>query len=87
LGANDQSGKTLECKIKTKATKTISCWRIEVIEPDLSKIEGNTKPRAQRWVRTAITLLLVLIVIIAGIAAHSSRQQWWELYMHWVHSG
>ena len=57
------------------------------MEPDLRKIEGGTKVRAKRWVRAAVTLLLLLIVIIAGIAVHSSRQEWWEAYKHWIFSG
>jgi hypothetical protein len=57
------------------------------VESDLRKIEGDTKARAKRWVRAAVTLFLLLIVIIAGIAAHSSRQQWWEAYKHWIGSG
>lgn len=61
--------------------------RNEVVEPDLRKIEDGTEVRAKRWIRAAVTLFLLLIVVIAGIAVHSSRQQWWEAYKEWIFSG
>jgi hypothetical protein len=48
------------------------------------KNEGDNKARASG--RATVTLFLLLIVIIAGIAAHSSRQEWWEVYKHWIDS-
>jgi hypothetical protein len=43
--------------------------------------QGNATPRAQRWAKRAITLLLLAAVIVAGIAVYYSRQEWREMYM------
>jgi hypothetical protein len=49
--------------------------------------ENRTDPdaRRKRWVKVAITLVLLLIVIVSGSAAMYSRQQWWEMYMRLTH--
>jgi len=53
-------------------------------KPDLSKTEIASGRDGSRWVRRAITLLLLAIVFVTGIVAYSSRQQWWELYLSYI---
>jgi hypothetical protein len=43
--------------------------------------QNNATPRAQRWAKRAITLLLLSAVIVAGIAVYHTRQEWREMYM------
>jgi hypothetical protein len=47
--------------------------------PDLGNRSNAT--RAQRWAKRAITLLLLTVLVVAGIAAYYTRQEWWEMYM------
>jgi hypothetical protein len=51
-----------------------------VTNPDPSN-QSNATPRAQRWAKRAITLLLLSALIVAGIAVYYTRQDWREMYM------
>ena len=52
----------------------------------LNQSERNSRGWQNSWVRLAITLFLLLVVIITGIAAFDYRQQWWELmHMYLTH--
>jgi hypothetical protein len=42
---------------------------------------NNAEPRAQRWVKRIITVLLLSALIVAGIAVYYTRQEWREMYM------
>ena len=48
--------------------------------PDPSN-QSNATPRAQRWAKRTITLLLLSALIVAGIAVYYTRQEWREMYM------
>jgi len=50
-------------------------------KPDQGKSEA---PPGRKLGRGVITLVLVLIVIIAGIGAYGARQQWWEMYLSYL---
>jgi hypothetical protein len=49
-------------------------------KPDPSN-QSNVTPRAQRWVKRTITLLLLSALLVAGIAVYYARQEWREMYM------
>ena len=48
--------------------------------PDLGS-QKNAEPRAQRWAKRIITVLLFSALIAAGVAVFYSRQEWREMYM------
>ena len=54
-------------------------------ERDQGKHQNDTGSRVRHRVRHAITLLLLLAVIVTGVAAYYSRQQWWDMYMSLTH--
>jgi hypothetical protein len=41
----------------------------------------KTAPPMKRWTNHAITLLLLLALIVAGISVYYTRQEWREMYM------
>ena len=49
-------------------------------KPDPGK-QNNAEPRAQRWAKRIITVLLLSALIVAGIAVYYTRQEWREMYM------
>jgi hypothetical protein len=42
-------------------------------------------PQGNRWVKHAITLLLLLAVVATGSTAYYWRQQWWDAYLSYIH--
>ena len=42
-------------------------------------------PRSGHRLKHVITVLLLLAVIVTGVAAFHSRQQWWDKYMSYMH--
>ena len=47
--------------------------------------QNDADARRKHWVKAAITLLLIAIVILSGSAMIYTRQQWWEMYMRLTH--
>jgi hypothetical protein len=43
--------------------------------------KNNADPRAQRWAKRIITVLLFSALIVAGVAVFYTRQEWREMYM------
>jgi hypothetical protein len=53
-------------------------------KPDPSRPQSMSGRERSPWGRVATTLVLLLIMIVAGMAAYSSRQQWWEMYLSYI---
>jgi len=43
--------------------------------------QNNAEPRAQRWAKRIITVVLFSALIVAGVAVFHTRQEWREMYM------
>jgi hypothetical protein len=56
--------------------------RVHVTEPGLGRTEGRNHSR--RWVKYAITLLLLVAVVLAAALSSRSRDAWWEKYLSYI---
>ena len=54
-------------------------------KPDRGSNQNDPDARRKHWVKAAITLLLIAIVIVTGSAAYYAREQWWDMYMRLTH--
>jgi len=53
-----------------------------VTDPDLGRT--RTRGRSRKWVKYAITLLLLAAVVVTGTLAFHSRDAWWQKYLSLV---
>ena len=51
-------------------------------EPDLGQTGGRN--RSRRWVKYAITLVLLAAVLLTMAMASRSRDAWWEKYLSYI---
>ena len=52
---------------------------------DQGQNRDDAKRRPRRWINYAISLFLLVALVVVGTSTYFARQQWWEMYLGYIH--